>query len=184
MNNGLIAVRYATALLGYANQSKLQDRIYTEAKAITQSFSQFSTLRAALENPVLPNLEKRKLLLLAAGGEVSSNFERFIDLLLDNNREIYVQSIMLKFVDLYRKQNNIHSGKLTTATTVAAATEKRLISMMEKQTGGTIEIEKLVDPSILGGFMFEVDFVRWNASLSSQLQRIKVDYIEKNKRVL
>ena len=89
---------------------------------------------------------------------------------------------MLKYIDLYRKQKNIHSGKLTTATNVESVTEKRLISMIEKQTGGTVEIEKIIDPSILGGFLFEVDFVRMDASLAGQLQRIKNEYLEKNQR--
>ena len=46
------------------------------------------------------------------------------------------------------------------------------------------EMEKLVDPEILGGFLFEVDFVRWDASVSGQLRRIRQEYIEKNKKTV
>lgn len=184
MNNGLIATRYATALLGFANESKLQESVYTEAKSVAQSFFQFKELRSVLDNPVLSNVEKRKVILMAAGAKASKAFVRFIDLLLENNREDHLQSIMLKYLDLYRKQKNIHYGKLTTATTVDASVEKKLLALMEKEIGGTVEIEKLVDENILGGFLFEVDFVRWDASLSSQLQRIKNEYIDKNKRIM
>jgi len=184
MNTGLIATRYATALLDFANTSNSQEKIYNEAKQIIQSFLNFKTLRNTLDNPVLALSEKRKVILLAAGGSTSKAVERFVDVLLENNRIIYLQSIMLRYVELYRKQFNIHSGTLTTATPVEAATEKRLISLIEKQTGGSVEIEKFVDPSIIGGFMFEVDFIRWDASISAQLQRIKHDYVEKNKRML
>ena len=182
MNNGLIAARYATALLGFANQSAANERVYLEAKAITNSYFQLGQLRTVLDNPVMPNIQKRKIILMAAGGKASPTFEQFIDLVLQNNREIHLQAIMLKYIDLYRKQKNIHSGKLTTATNVESVTEKRLISMIEKQTGGTVEIEKIIDPSILGGFLFEVDFVRMDASLAGQLQRIKNEYLEKNQK--
>jgi F-type H+-transporting ATPase subunit delta len=182
MNTGLIPVRYATALLDFATVSNEQDRVYTEAKAITKSYFQFSELRTVLDNPVLPNAEKQKIILLAAGGKVSKPFERFLDLILENNREKFLQEIVLKFIDIYRKQKNIHYGKLTTAAEVDNATEKRLMEMVENTTGGTIEMEKVIDPQVLGGFIFEVDFVRWDASVSGQLRRIRQNYIEKNKK--
>lgn len=184
MNNGLIATRYATALLDFVPESSSRDMMYAEAKAITQSFKQFSDLRSVLENPVMAKADKQKVINLAAGGKTSKPFARFVDLLLENNREIHLQSIMLKFADLYRKKKNIHSGKLTTAFPVEPIVEKRLVDMIQKSTGGTLEIEKIVDPAILGGFHFEVDFIRWDASLSGQLQRIRNEFIEQNKKVL
>ncbi len=184
MNTGLIPVRYATALLDFANVSNEENRVYTEAKIITKSYSQFTELRTVLDNPVLPKAEKRKIIILAAGGDVSKPFEQFLNLLLDNEREGHLQSVALKYIDLFRKQKNIHYGKLTTASPVTADVEKRLMAMVENTTGGTIEMEKIIDPEILGGFMFEVDFVRWDASISGQLRRIKKDYIEKNKKTV
>jgi len=184
MNTGLIPVRYATALLDFANVSDLQDRVYTEAKAIAKSYFQFNELRIVLDNPVLAKAEKRKIIILAAGGNTSKPFEKFLDLLLENNREKHLQSIALKYVDLFRKQKNIHYGKLTTASPINPATEKRLMAMVEKTTGGTIEMEKVIDPEIIGGFMFEVDFVRWDASISGELRRIKKEYVEKNNKTV
>jgi F-type H+-transporting ATPase subunit delta len=184
MNTGLIPVRYATALLDFASISDLQDRVYTEAKAVTKSYFQFSELRTVLDNPVLAKVEKRKIIILAAGGDICKPFEKFIDLLLENNREKHLLSIALKYIDLFRKQKNIHYGKLTTASSINAATEKKLMAMVENTTGGTIEMEKIIDPEILGGFLFEVDFVRWDASISGQLRRIKKEYIEKNNKIV
>jgi F-type H+-transporting ATPase subunit delta len=184
MNTGLIPVRYATALLDFANVNNEQNLVYGEAKTIIQSFFQFSELRTVLDNPVLANAEKRKIIILAAGGKVSKSFERFLDLVLENGREKFLLEIALKLIDLYRKQMNIHYGKLTTALQVNAATEKRLIALVENTTGGTIEMEKVIDPEILGGFLFEVDFVRWDASVSGQLRRIKKEYIERNNKTV
>lgn len=182
MNNGLIAARYAKALLEYADQEVSVDRVYSEAKAVTKSYRQFKELRPTLDNPVLSKEEKRKLILMAAGGKTSPQFERFVDLLLEKKREVHLLDIMLKYIDLYRKQKNIHSGILKSATKIDPAIEKRLMIWMEQKTGGEVELEKIVDPAILGGFTFEVDFERWDASLSGQLRRIRSEYIEQNKR--
>ena len=184
MNTGLIPVRYAKALLDFANVSKEQDRVYTEAKAIAQSYFQFNELRTVLDNPVLANTEKRKIIILAAGNNVSKPLERFLDMILENNREKHLHEIVLKYIDLYRKQKNIHYGKLTTATEVTPVIESKLMTLIENTTGGTVEMEKVIDPEILGGFMFEVDFVRWDASISGQLRRIRQEYVEKNKKTV
>jgi F-type H+-transporting ATPase subunit delta len=184
MNSGLIPARYAKALLEFATVNKEQDRVYNEAKAIKQSYSQFSELRVVLDNPVLADIEKRKIIQMAAGGKVSKSFEHFLDLLLENNREKYLHEIALKVIDLYRMQKDIHYGKLTTASEVDATVEKRLMTFVAETTGGTIEMEKVIDPQILGGFLFEVDFVRWDASVSGQLRRIRKEYIEKNNKTV
>lgn len=184
MNTGLIPARYASALLDFASQSGLQERVYDEVKSVAKNFFELNQLRSVIDNPVLANAEKRKIIILAAGGNVSKPFERFLDLILENNREIHLQSIVLKYIDLYRKQKNIHYGKLTTASVVSKDVEAKLMKLVESTTGGTIEMEKIIDPEILGGFMFEVDFVRWDASVSGQLRRIRSEYIEKNKKTI
>jgi signal transduction histidine kinase len=88
-----------------------------------------------MDNPVLTLTDKRKLIVTAAGSKVSSSFDRFLDLVLQNNRENHLQEIALKYIDLYRRKNNIYYGKLTTATVVNAATEAKLMKMIESTTG-------------------------------------------------
>ena len=96
MNTGLIPVRYATALLDFAGVGNQQENVYQEAKLLAKHFSQFGQLRAAMDNPVLTLTDKRKLIVTAAGSKVSSSFDRFLDLVLQNNRENHLQEIALK----------------------------------------------------------------------------------------
>jgi len=180
MNSGLITSRYATAFFLFAKDKNERDRIYEEAKTLRGVFNQLSEFRSILENPVLAKAEKKKVILMTLGGEVSISLEKFIDMLLKNNREVFLQSIVLKYIDLYRSEKNIHYGKLTTSSSVDEKVEKKLILMIENETGGTIEMEKVIDTSILGGFLFEVDFKRWDASIKGQLNSIRKEYIEKN----
>lgn len=184
MNLGLIPVRYATALIDYAENSKSQDVVYKDAVQLADSFATTKELGVALENPVLSKEDKKKIILTASGGKISSVFLTFIDLILKNNREAELHSIVLKYKDLYRKKNNILHGKLTTAVAVDKTTEDKLVSLVEKKVNGTLELEKIIDPTILGGFLMEIDSVRWDASIKNQLNRIKNEYIERNRRIV
>ena len=184
MNAGLIPARYASALLDFASQSGLQERVYQEVKCVAHNFFEINQLRGVIDNPVLANAKKREIIITAAGGNVSKAFDSFVSLILENKREVHLQSILLKYIDLYRKQNNIHYGKLTTASPVNNEIEIKLTQLVEKTTGVIIEMEKGIYEAFLGGFMFEVDFVRWDASVSGQLRRIRNEYIEKNKKTI
>ncbi len=184
MNTGLISVRYATALLEFAEEKNVLEQVYGEAKMLTLMFSKMGELRLVLENPVLSYDEKRQLILNAAGGNNSKVFSEFTDLLLKNKRETQVQEIMLKFIDLYRNKKGIHYGKLTTAFEVDKETEKKLIKLVTDHIGGTLELEKIVEPKILAGFKLEIDDVRWDATISGQLSRIKNEFIDRNRRIV
>lgn len=184
MNTGHLSTRYATALLLYAKENNTLEKLHDEAKMLTLMFSKVSEIKHALDNPVLPDAEKRKLILTAAGGNTSKTMEQFADLLLKNRRESQIQSIMLRFIELYRRDKNIHYCKLTTATTLDKDTEQRLVKFITGQTGGTLEFKSIIDPDVLGGFSLEVDNKLWDATLETQLRKIKSTLIDANKRIV
>lgn len=184
MNKGLISVRYAKALLGFAESKGMEEEIYEQAKFLQDVFVNIKTLHTALHNPLIPKAKKRDFILTACGKDVSEDFKKFIDLLLTNDREDCLQSVMLQYQEQYRKSKNILHGKLVTAVAIDDATRDDLIKSIELKVKGKLEVEKIVDPSILGGFILELDFVQWNASLSRQLNDIKKQYIERNRRII
>lgn len=184
MNSGPIASRYASALFAFAKESKELERVYEKAKVIQNVFLQLPEFRSALENPVTSKSDKKKLILSAAENDLSKSLDLFIDTLLKNNRETFLQFILLKYISLYREEKNIHFGKLTIAEAMDAETEKRLISTMENKTGGSIELERVVDPTILGGFIFEIDHNQIDASIKTQLNSIRKEYVEKNLKTI
>lgn len=184
MNTGLISARYASALLQFALESKTADRVYEEATAITDVFLNVPELRHALDNPIMKAEDKRKLILSAVGGKAGETMEKFTDLLLKNKRENQLQYIMLKYIDLYRKENNINFGVLTTAHELDKATEERLVNLMGKKTEGKLELEKRIDPNILGGFKLEMNHTLWDASIAGQLKKLREEIEEQNNRVV
>ena len=138
----------------------------------------FDQLRSVLDNPVLDNSRKKAIIVLAIGNDIEAVLDKFIDLVLVNNRENQLQTIGLKYIDIYREEKKIFSGKLTTAIEINATIEDHLMAMIEKQTNGTLELEKTVNPDILGGFMIEVDNLHWDATLKNELRSIKNKLIE------
>ena len=47
-----------------------------------------------------------------------------------------------------------------------------------------MELETVVDPSIEGGFVFDINDYRLDASIATQLKRVKQQFIDKNRRIV
>lgn len=140
--------------------------------------------RRVLDNPVLPVDKKTELIRTAGGGRTSEVFDRFVWLVLHNRRERYLQSISLMYLDLYRKLNRISTGRLETAVPVTPETERKIIDLIASETNGKVELKTSVKPELLGGFVFEMDSERLDASIATQLRNIKKQFVEKNKRIV
>ncbi len=142
-------------------------------------------LRRALDNPVLPGEAKVKLVCEAAAeGKASQVLIRFINLLLEERTEKFLQFMVMSFIDLYRKQRNISIGKITTVCPVTDEVIGRIRRLVEKHTHGTVEFKAKVDPKIEGGFILEIDTYRLDASVADQMKRVKLQFIDKNKRIV
>ena len=87
-------------------------------------------------------------------------------------------------MDLYRKLKHIGTGKLITAVPVDKETEDRIRSTAAHILHARMELEAVVDPSIEGGFIFDINDYRLDASVATQLKRVKQQFIDKNRRIV
>lgn len=186
MDTGRISVRYAKALLEVAQKYGSANKVYQEMESVSNAFFAVPDLKKAMNNPHVTTDERKKLLLSAAGNEsspVSSEFSKFVDLVIDRKRENYFQSISLVFQDLYRKDNNIIIGKLTTATEVSDQVKEKMKALVAQianlPLGGEVEFLSEVNPNLIGGFQLQVESNLLDASVATQLQEIKKNLIDK-----
>lgn len=184
MNTAMIPLRYAKALYEFAAERSATDRVYGEMQQLAGSFSAEPALRRALDNPVLTRQQKTELIYNAAGGHPSEVLKRFVELVLEHKRTPYLQRMALGYQALYQKAHNISTGRLQTAVEIDAATRQRLTDWIVSRTHGTVELKTLVHPEILGGFIFEMNSLRLDASIAAQLREIRKQFIDRNKRIV
>ena len=117
-------MRYAKALMAYAEERGAEERLYHELVTLAHSFRTVKGFCAVLDNPIVSVNEKFNLICTAGDGDhkPSEEFIRFIRLVLKERRETYLQFMSLMYLDLYRKKKHIGVGKLITAVPVDKAT--------------------------------------------------------------
>ena len=172
MDIGVISVRYARALLKGSCDARIEDNVYREMQLLAKSYIEVPRLRFTIDNPMISKVDKESLLVTAVGGAPSDLTKAFFRLVLKEDRESVIQFMANSYITLYRKKKNIIRGKLTTASAVSPATERRLQQMVEDKTNGTVEFETEVNPDIIGGFVLEYDTYMMDASVKSKLKSI------------
>jgi F-type H+-transporting ATPase subunit delta len=173
MNTGPVSTRYATALLDHAIEKGEQETVYAKMKLLVAVFMEVPELRRALQDPSIPGAEKVNIIRAACGHTLPPALDEMVALIVKNEREEYMQFIAQRFIDLYRYRFRLQAGKLVTAVPVDKETEEKLLSRVRHITGGELEIETVVDPNIIGGFILNLDDYRWDASVTGELERLK-----------
>lgn len=180
MNTGKISARYAKALYKFAEEGKHETDVYEAMKLVSSSFSTVPQLREALINPTISQQKKVDLLITAAGTNVCPEFKRFVDMVIENRREEYFQSISLVYQDFYRKEKNIVISQLVTASPVSDAEIARMRKAVEAVSTGSVEFETSVNPDLIGGFVLNVETYQLDASIKGQLRSIRDSLLNDN----
>lgn len=180
MDNGLIPRRYAKALYKFALEHGSTPKVYEEMKRVIHSFESNPSLQKTLSNPFVKNEDKAALLKGAAGDQVENDYLGFIRLLLKMHREDYALLIALAYRDLYREENRISQVRITTAVALPSAEGEKLRQMVEKAfPGRVLEFSENVNPDLIGGFVIDVDDSRMDASISNEIEQLRLNLISK-----
>jgi len=175
MNEGLIPRRYAKALYKVAVERNVDRRLYVLMQTLADSFDSTAGLQAMVANPFVAQVEKDKIIATAAGAsEADNTFVDFLKMLAQNKRTGMLNEIARAYIALYRQERNIRKVEVVSAAQLDPAVEKRIVSLVEKHlSGATMEFSTAVDPSLVGGFVINVDNERLDASISHQLTELR-----------
>lgn len=184
MNTGPVIYRYAYALLRFIKETGAGEKVYSQACTLVHGMSEVRQLaEAVMKHPELSLERKTELLASALGEDMSVELKRFTSLVFRNNRMELYGRMLNSFIEQYRQANSIKVGLLVTARPVPGLKE-RLQDVLGKKTGSEVFLEEKTDPSVLGGFVLDVDDLRLDASVSGQFRKLRRELIENNNRIV
>ncbi len=178
MRVNLLAKRYAQALFGLALETKQEEKIAADMRLIGQVLDENRQLRRVMANPVLHDDKKVKILNELFRKEVSELTLRFFSLLIRKRREIYLESICHAFEDTYLDFKKIVKARLVTATGADETIRKKVIEKLKAITEKTIELTEVSDGEIIGGFIATLEDYQYDASVATQLRKLRTKYAE------
>lgn len=221
MNTGIIATRYATALLKLVEETGSGETVAAQVQAIEKALDEVPDFRRAVVDPAVSVVRKISLFEAALKDSMAQELRKFLELLIRNGRIGDVRLTFTTFIIEYYRSRHIKRARLVVADPallnpesthsvpelvegsssrqfgglagprlVGSAEpqrltlESRLRDLIEKQTGCRLILKTEVNPSLIGGFVFEVEDTVLDASVSRQLDIIRRQFMEKNRRIV
>ncbi|WP_337666924.1 F0F1 ATP synthase subunit delta [Prevotellamassilia timonensis] len=179
MDLGIISTRYANALLLFAEEKGETKQVYQETTTLAHSFLAVPALQQAMTNPVLSVECKSRLLLTAACGEQqpSASLKRFVQLVVNKARADIMLFVAHSYGTLYRKKEHMITARLVVPTAIQPNLKEKLQQMVESRAHCKVDFKVDEDASIEGGFILEYDTYKLDASVRTQLSKIKRELI-------
>ena len=174
-------MRYAKALFAYAKEQGVEDAIYRNMLQLMATLQQVKELAAMLAAPTLSKDERVRLLCSAV--DSSAVYEDFMRLVVDEERESLLIFIAHCYVSLYRKAKNIVAVCITTAEPLGEEFCDRVGAAFAPEDA-TVELQNIVDGDIVGGFIYETETHRLDASIRRQLRDIETEFIKQNRKLV
>ena len=181
MNTGVVSMRYAKALFTYAKEQGVEDAIYGNMLQLMATLQQVKELAAMLAAPTLSKDERVRLLCSAVNA--SPVYEDFMRLVVDEERESLLIFIAHCYVSLYRKAKNVVAVRFTTAEPLGEEFCDRVAAEFAPG-GATVELQNVVDEDIVGGFIYETETHRLDASIRRRLRDIETEFIKQNRKLV
>lgn len=173
MNQSKIPVRYARALFLFGKEKNILDKLAEEIKLLADFFENTPSLVSWLRRPVIKMRQKKDFFRKQFEGRLSEITLRFTDLVIIKKRERHFPEIFRNFIHFHKTDAGIKTLVLTTAFEVDESIKQKVILGFDKKNQKRHELVTRVKPSIIGGFMLQTDDLLYDASLATELKRLK-----------
>jgi F-type H+-transporting ATPase subunit delta len=176
MKDARAALRYAKAILNLAKDSNSQELVDNDMKLIVTTIAQNDELEVVLNSPVIKATDKMKVLKALFSDKVDTISLGLFNLLEENKRISMLESIAKQYSIIYDFNRNMLVAKVTTAVPLTKEIEAKVIAKIIGLTGEKANLENVINPSILGGFILRVGDVQYDASISNYLNELRKEF--------
>lgn len=168
-----LALTYAHSLFSLAEDENLVEKIYEELISLSEIFAENPDYEVLLDSPSIP-AQKRFELVDEAFAPYMEYVTNLIKILCEKRRIHIFRDCVKEYDKLYYEKLGIKRVTAITATKLSDELREKLVSKLEKEYDGKIELTEKVDPSILGGIVLRTDNSQTDASVRSKLEQLRV----------
>jgi len=168
-----IAQRYAKALLLAASKQDAVKEVYEDTQGFLSLLVEEPAFRNFLLSPQVSTEKKQEVIKKAIGPHASHLVVKLIDLLVEKKRFMFVEEIVEAYKNLYEKHMGIVEIRAVTAIQLDESLKAKLRKKLEEETQKTIRLETVVDPSIIGGVILQMEDKVIDGSIRHKLEMLK-----------
>ena len=168
-----VAKPYARALYEAAVEQDELESIVSDINQLQDVIDQSEEFSEFISTPLLSPQFKSDTFQQLFSDTMHSLTINFLKLLAQKQRERFLIAIMDVFSAIVDEDAGRIVAKVKTATPITQDQEQKLIDQLSTYSGKQVRLETETDEQIQGGFIVQVDDTVFDASIATQLQRLK-----------
>jgi F-type H+-transporting ATPase subunit delta len=167
------AFSYATALIELANERKITSAIADDLGGLRQVLSENPTFQQFLSDPSIGEVERSDVLKRVFSGKMDDLLEHFLEVVAAHGKLGQLDQMADAFEDLLDEQ----LGKIEVDVTVAQKLSPEQLEEVRKKVSAALKkdaiVHQYVDDSIIGGLIIRVQDKLIDASVKTQIQKLR-----------
>ncbi|MBP3656924.1 MAG: ATP synthase F1 subunit delta [Clostridia bacterium] len=164
---------YAEALYGLAKDEGISEKVLSEMETLAKAFETEPDFIRLLSAPSISKDERCGIIDNSFAGKVEPYVLNFLKILTEKGYMGQFGDCCSAFRRLYHEDNGILSVKVVTAVALTDAQSEKLSAKLAKMTGKKILLDRVVDPSCMGGVRLDYDGMRVDDTIQHRLDSLR-----------
>jgi F-type H+-transporting ATPase subunit delta len=174
MSYARIGDRYARAIFELGVESGELAALTEQIRNLAEVYAASPDLRSVLENPLVASEQRDQILSQIANrlglGKLAQNSMRY----LASRRRLHaLPDVARRLAGLSDEKEGVVRASVTSATPLPEAFYQRLILELEAMTAKKIALERLQDPSLIGGVVTKIGDNTIDGSVRGRLEHLE-----------
>lgn len=170
-----VAKRYAQGLLDFTQESGSTESVFNEMKDIVKVMSQSKDLNQFFSTPII-DARKKEAIALEIFKDFSPVAKNIIRLIIKQGRESQLKGIAQEFINKVEDIKGTQRISLTTASKLSEQNIQKIIADSKMVNVSNYDLETIIKPEILGGYILRVGDQQIDASVKTKLGNIKKEF--------
>jgi len=164
---------YASALFELAMEENCREEISRSMELVADVFKNAPEYADFLASPAIPKSERTRSVDTFFAGKVHPHVASLLGLMTEWNAVREFDECAADFAMLCKSSLRRAEATAYSAAPLSDEEKARLLAALERRSGRTVDIEYVIDKSLLGGVLVEMEGTRLDGSLRRRLEDIK-----------
>lgn len=172
-----VAVRYADALISLAQEQSKLEQVKEGIDTVQSTIDENRDLKLFLKNPVIPSEKKAEVLKSLFEGKVDALVSNVLNLVCAKDRADVLEDITYAAAKQYEEIQGVQTAVVRTAFAIDEELRTSFAKKVQSISGKTkVKLTEIIDESLIGGFILQVDDKQIDTSIASQLKQLKLTF--------
>lgn len=164
---------YAEGLLAIARAEGDVDTTKSQLADVARAISSNEELRSTLSNNLVPAAVRGQIVDDLLAGKSSDVVRAIVGMIVGAGRGGQLSEIVDAFIGLAATSSGRELATVRSAVALTDAQQEQLVAALKQKTGADVELQVVVDPSVVGGAVTTIGDTVIDGSLRTRLAQMR-----------